>query len=299
MNAAFPFVSAGILLLQAAQAQAPPDTEIFLAPLTGSGPNLAVGAPLNITSSPGYDNQPFFTPDGRAILFTSARGGKQTDIYRYDIATKQTARVTDTPESEYSPTVTPDGGISVIRVEADGTQRLWRFAMDGSDPKVLLADVKPVGYHAWSDAHTLALFVLGTPATLQVADTRTGRARVAASDIGRSVQSIPGGRTISFTQRLRSGGESSLSIREIDPATDRVTPLTTAPGGSADADCAWTPDGALLVAAGGKLYRWTRGAAGWTAIADLERLGLRGVSRLAVSPDGRWLAIVGMAPGGG
>src|SRR5258707_11489719 len=128
----------------------PPDTEIYLAPLSMSGGRLTVGPPVNITSSPGYDNQPSFAPDGRSVLFTSLRGGAQTDIYRYDIAAGRVARVTNTPESEYSPTVTPDGAhISVIRVEADGTQRLWRFTMDGTEPELVLADVKPVGYHAW------------------------------------------------------------------------------------------------------------------------------------------------------
>ena len=133
---------------------------------------------MNITNSPGYDNQPSFTPDGGGILFTSIRGGgTQTDIYRYSVAAGTSARVTDTPESEYSPTMTPDGAhISVIRVESDGAQRLWRFTLDGRAPELVLADVKPVGYHAWTDDHTLALFVLGSPATLQIADTRTGKA---------------------------------------------------------------------------------------------------------------------------
>src|SRR5258705_12870036 len=155
----------------------PPDTEIYLAPLSMSGGRLTVGLPVNITSSPGYDNQPSFAPDGRSVLFTSLRGGAQTDIYRYDIAAGRVERVTNTPESEYSPTESPDGAhISVIRVEADGAQRLWRFTMDGTQPELVLADVKPVGYHAWGDDHTLALFVLGRPATLQIADTRTGKA---------------------------------------------------------------------------------------------------------------------------
>ncbi len=124
---------------------AAPDTEIFLAPLTVSGQHITIGQPVNISNSPGYDNQPSFTPDGQRLLFTSARGGAQTDIYRYDLASKQVTQVTNTPESEYSPTVTPDHGLSVVRVEADGSQRLWRFTSDGGDPRVLLENVKPVG----------------------------------------------------------------------------------------------------------------------------------------------------------
>jgi hypothetical protein len=142
--------------------QAPPDTEIYLAPMKTA--NGAIGPAVDITNNPGYDNQPFFTPDGKAILFTSVRGsGTQTDIYKYDIAAKMIAQVTNTPESEYSPTITPAGKLSVIRVELDAgkTQRLWQFTADGRDPQPVLETIKPVGYHAWADHQTLALFVLG------------------------------------------------------------------------------------------------------------------------------------------
>ena len=60
-------------------------------------------------------------------------------------------------------------------MEADGTQRLWSVIPNG--PKielaVVLTDVKPVGYHAWIDDRTVALYVLGErgqPGTLRVAD---------------------------------------------------------------------------------------------------------------------------------
>jgi len=274
------------LLLQAA---APPDTDIWLASLTLRG-TPAVTKAENITHSPGYDNQPSFTPDGTAVLFTSNRGGSQTDIYRYEIASGATTRVTSTPESEYSPTVTPDGAhISVIRVEADGTQRLWRFTLDGRQPELVLERVKPVGYHAWIDDHTLALFVLGPPATLQLADTRSGNAEVVARGINRSLQTIPRAGTVSYVEKDEDG---SLAIRELDPKTKSTTTLVAAVSGAKEADLAWTPDGVLLMAEKDVLYKWTRTAASWTRVADLAALGMHGVTRIAVSPKGDRLAVV-------
>jgi hypothetical protein len=293
-------------------AQAPPDTEIYLAPLKIANGTIAIGAPTNISNNPGYDNQPFFTPDGRAVLFTSARGpapapgaaGLQTDIYRYELPAKHSEalaagrvlQVTNTPESEYSPTITPAGALSVIRVELDGnnTQRLWQFTANGRGPKVILEHVKPVGYHAWADDHTLALFVLGQPATLQVADTRTGTARTIASDIGRSILRIPGGSgEISFVQRERSGDVTRLLIKKLTVSTGAIADLTAALPGGNDADLAWTPDGTLLMARSGALHAWKPGQSGWNEIVSLERLSLAGVSRLAISPKGDFIALVG------
>jgi hypothetical protein len=283
------------LLLAGYQTAAPPDTEIFLAPFAaGANP---VGRPANITNNHGYDNQPSFTPDGAGIFFTSIRGGgTQTDIYRYDVASGATAQVTRTPESEYSPTVTPDGAhISVIRVEADGTQRLWRFTLEGGAPELVLPAIKPVGYHAWADSHTLALFVLGSPASLQVADAQTGKADSVVRSINRSVQRIPGGATISFVQRIppaQEGGAATLKISELDPKSHGVTPLVDAVAGAKEADLAWTPDGMLVMAEKDVLYGWRRGQGGWSRLADLAPLGLHGVTRIAISPKGDRIAFV-------
>ena len=298
--------SATLLVAQAQQPPAtpppqaaPPSTEVYVATLAINGTTFTVGKPQNISNSPGYDNQPFFTPDGASLFFTSDQALRsngaparrpQTDVFRHDFASGTLTRVTATSESEYSPTVTPDGkGISVIRVEADQTQRLWRFALDGKNPTLVLPDVKPVGYHAWLDEHTVALFVLGSPATLQLADTRTGKAEVVSSDIGQSVLTMPGG-AASFVQQ----GQQGIVISQVAIVDGRpiTTPLTAPVPGARQVQLAWTPDGTLLMAHSGWLHAWKAGDAAWRAAVDLESLGLKGVTRLAVSPKGDRIALV-------
>jgi dipeptidyl aminopeptidase/acylaminoacyl peptidase len=273
----------------------PPPTEIFLAPLTVSAGEVRIGEPENITKSPGYDNQPFFTPDGRGVLFTANRDGKQTDIYRYDLASRELTQLTKTPESEYSPTVTPSGDrVSVIRVEGDQTQRLWQFPLAGGPASLVLADVKPVGYHAWADEGTLVLFILGDPPTLQVADVKSGKAEIVARNPGRGIAPTPRG-TVSFVSKGATGdGEGPWEIVELDARARKHIPV--APTLPEREDYAWLPDGGILMASGSKVFVRAADAATWREVADLSTAGLGSLTRLAVSPDGRRLALVAEAP---
>jgi hypothetical protein len=268
-------------------AQAPPGTDIYLVAMSHNGTALSFGAVTNVTDRAGYDNQPSFLPDGSAVLYTSNRGD-QTDIYRYDIGTRTTSAVTQTnPESEYSPSITPRGNtFTVIRVEADSTQRLWQFDLDGSNPAVVLADIFPVGYQAWGNAFTLGIFVLGSPATFQLADIRTGVGEIFAYNVGRSIHKIPNRHKISFTHRV-----PDYWIKEIDIDSRAVRPLVRL----MDSEFyAWTPDGSVFTGSGSKLYRWRYiGGSDWEEVADFEPAGIEGISRLAVSTQGDWIAIVG------
>ena len=269
---------------------AAPATDIFLFEVEDLDA-WTPSAPTNITDRDGYDNQPHFLPDGSAILYTSIRDG-QADIYRYTLAAGSTTQVTDTPESEYSPTPMPWGSlISTVRVEDDGTQRLWGFRPDGSGAQLLLENVKPVGYHAWLSDHAVALFVLGDPPSLEIANLETGETRQIAKGIGRSLHSIPGSGQLSFVRKL---GELGF-VDAYDPWTSLERKLVeTRPGSE---DLWWTADGRILMGEGSKLYLYRPGPRAevdpWVEIADLEPFGVRGITRLAISPDQRRLAVVG------
>ncbi|MDQ3070024.1 MAG: hypothetical protein M3R55_09885 [Acidobacteriota bacterium] len=269
--------------------QAPANTDVFLVSFTDPSAWKPESV-TNISASPGYDNQPSFMRDSRSVIFTSNRDGRQSDIYRYWVADKKLTQLTETAESEYSPTVTPRGdGFTVIQVEADQTQRLWQFDLAGRAPRVVLADVKPVGYHAWVDPSIVMLFVLGQPATLQRAQPGSPTAEIVASGIGRSLVAIPGTRAVSFTTRDEQG---VWWIKRYDADTRAISTLVQAPEGAGEPHCAWTRDGRLITAFGSLVFSWKVGQAGWTVAGDLGASAVKNISRLAVSPDGRWLAFV-------
>lgn len=266
-------------------------TDIHLVELEGEGAALRVtAAPVAVTDRDGYDNQPAFTPDG-ALLYTSIRDG-QADSWRYHPDTGVSERLTATPESEYSPT--PMAGsdrFSVVRVEADSAQRLWSFGPAGADPELLIENIEPVGYHAWLDARRVALFVLGDPPTLRVADRVTSSARVVAERIGRSLQSVPGRPAITFTQEI----DDAWWIREYDAGADTLRTVARMLG--PDEYHVWLPGGTLLTAHGTEILRFDAVERSWVPVADLADAGIGRVTRLAVSPDGRRLAVVADRPG--
>ena len=171
---------------------------------------------------------------------------------------------TRTAESEYSPTVMPDdAGVSAIRVEADGTQRLWKFGELGEGPTLVLPGVKPAGYHAWIDAGRVAVYVLGKPATLQIVEVASGKAETVASDIGRALLRRPTG-TISFMHRE----SESWIVKEYDPASRAVRVLVPALEGSPERDAAWGPDGTLFMTRGGEVFGWRPGQEGFRLVGD-------------------------------
>ena len=301
MRNACALVIAPLLGAAPAMAQGAPSTDIYLARITLSDHDsggVTVGKPVNVTHRRGYDNQPAFTADSRGVLYTSTREDGQADIYRYDIAAETISRVTTTPESEYSATVMPGAKrFSVVRVEPDSAQRLWSFAMDGSDPQLVLRTIKPVGYHAWIDATHVALFVLGTPPTLQVAELGTEHVDTVARDIGRSLSTTTSGMVtpgqVSFVTRTANG--FNLNTVRIDPATHRPDVgfgLAHIDPGSEFV--VWTPHGDAVTASGSKVFMLHGGPVDyhWAEIADFTSSGVSHITRLAVSPDGRWLAVV-------
>lgn len=260
-----------------------PGTDVFVAPLDTTGGSLQMGKPKPVTVQPGYDNQPAFLPDGSGLVWTAIRTG-QADVYRR--ADDSTTQLTDTPESEFSPTPRPGDHMTLVRVEADGRQRLWRYRLNGTPIEPVLPDADSVGYHAWLDSTRVALFRLGSPPTLQVTNVATGTDTIVARRIGRSLQSMPGRAAVSFVQMAP---DSTTTIHRLEGPSLTTKQLVPTPSDGTGDFHAWTPSGHLLMATNDSLMVWNRGADSWRGVASLDTMD---VTRLAVSPAGDRLAMV-------
>lgn len=274
---------------QASAQSGPPPTDIYLLTMKVGGEQLKLTSAKNITHRDGYDNQPLFLPDGKRLLYTSIREDGQADIYRYDLHSGTTTRLTHTKESEYSPTPMPDGRhFSVVRVEADSTQRLWKFPFAGGEPALVVEDVQPVGYHAWGSADEVALYVLGNPNGLYIANIQTGKSERLIDSIGRSLHRIADRDAFSFVHKV---SEKEWWIKEVTLRDHKITPLIQTLEGSED--YAWTPSGTLLMGNSSTLYKWHPAKdKDWVEAADLKEYGIKAITRLAVSPLEGKLALV-------
>jgi hypothetical protein len=283
--------------------------DVFLARIsTDATGKPRVETPVNITSRPGYDNQPSFGAGARTVFYTSTREDQQADIYGYDIAAQRITRITQTaPESEYSATLMPAGNrFSVIRVERDSAQRLWSFALDGGDPQVVIPGVRPVGYHTWAGTAHVAMFVLGSPNTLQLYDTRNGRVDTITTDVGRSLATLPTsggvaaapGGTFSYV-KLEEGAFSLYTVNSGERPL-KSTLIAKLPAGSEFV--AWLSPAKVITGQNSALLMYDATAGGgWTEIANLAGAGLTRISRLAIGSgaEGQWIAIVAEPATGG
>lgn len=280
-------------------AQSDEGTDIYLTELSLKQGVLTTGKLTNITARKGYDNQPHFLPDGEGLLYTSQRnheGQPQMEGIYYDLVNGNSRNLTNSAVSEYSPTLMPDGEhFSVIRANDEGKQKLWAYPLQDGNPKELLNDVEPVGYHAWVDAHNVVLFIVGEPHELQLANIQSQQVKVLDLDIGASLYQIPGSKDMSYTRRKTTGDNNTpWQLVRLNVEQNSKTVLTELPEGAYY--YAWTSDGKAIAAQGTEILYWDSKVHSaddpWQPFADVASQCPKGVSRLAVSPQQTTLALV-------
>ncbi|MCK4561618.1 MAG: PD40 domain-containing protein [Flavobacteriaceae bacterium] len=267
-------------------------TEIYLFDLIKTDSTFIIRNPINISDNKGYDNQPSFTEDGTAILFSSLRD-TQTDIARYDITENYRTWLTRTDANEYSPAFYPNKKkyFTCVRLDNDGTQQLYKYAYKSKGVEILIPNLK-VGYYLWMDKNTLISFVLGDIETLQVSNFKYKIRYPIQNNIGRSLNKVPS--TISSGADLMSfisKSHGTPEIYAINPTNSKAKYLTDALEGSED--LTWTIDGTILMGKNDKIFKLKpRQDKDWSPITIESNLPIKNISRLVVSPDGTKIAVV-------
>jgi len=279
------------LLLLAAQQPAPPsaalpETDIMLYGMAATLSGVQIGLGRNITASAGYDNQPAFSADGKSLLFSARRDGEQNDIYRFDLITDATHRVTRSPKNEYSPRETPDGkSVTVIWEDSGKVQEIWRYPASGGRAETVLKLPDLIGYYTFATPNIVFAFILGEPHTLQRIDIHTLKRSTIASNIGRCITTAPDG-SVSYV-RMENQQPVLHRVNADGTGDEPLFPLL--PG--TEGDFAWLPDGSgVLSTQGAGLFYHAAGGGDWRLVTTIKEAG--GLSRLAISPDARMLALV-------
>jgi TolB protein len=265
---------------------------LLLQPLDGSTPR-PLGPPM------GRIGFPTFSPDGQFVVFES-NGSKQcpshfSDIYRVESDGKGWKRLTNNPEGNFEPAISPKGDSIVLISSRDRVAELYRIRMDGSEPTRLTHTPRDEwGARFSPDAKQMA-FVSDREGAdriwlMPLLDSGGGEARRLTQQrpAPRIVEDKPAwsptGKQIAYV--LRIPDEPSRVVL-VDMAKGKET-VVTAPGGVGQVnEPSWSPDGrylAITVTRGAEQQIW------------LVRANGSGRARLTTSVGGNWNPIW-MAPG--
>jgi len=263
-----------------------PDTEIYVADMKMTKDSTWFGMPQNITNHPGYDNQPCFALNESAVYYVSS-DEKQTDVMRYSFFTKKSATVMRTEESEFSPGLSSDGlTMTVVRIDLDSGQRAYSFPIDHPEKAAVIQGTDSIGYYCQLNNQFLAMFILGTPHTLQLLNRPMLQRTRIAGDIGRCMKLSADSTLLYFVIKHSETDWKIHTYRIKDSLIDKGIPVI--PGNE---DFAILKNGTLLMGDKGKLFAAKAGKKKWKQVADFSSV-TGNFLRLSVSPNENKIAVV-------
>ncbi len=277
-----------LLFISISTLYAQPNTNIYLYDIVEKEGKISFENIRTIANNTGYNNQPSFYDDN-TLLFVSTRNG-QTDIVQYTIDQGDYKWLTDTPGgSEYSPLRIPNSThISAIRLDTTGFQRLYKYNYDTGKSNLLLDRLK-VGYHVWDNKDQLITAVLvKDEMNLMLSYLPEKKSNTVDMGVGRSLHKIPESNLISFISAQKGAG----LISSYNPVSGEIKGLINMPFNAQDMcwlnkDTVLIPNGKSILSASVKSKNKEL-----TTVQTFKEKEIYKISRMIVSPDGKYLAVV-------
>jgi len=265
------------------------NTEIFLMEISFSETHFTISNFRNISNNEGYDSQPSFA-DNNTLLYSRTHQG-QTDIARYVISEHNYYWINhSTSGGEYSPQIFPKSkNVAAVRLDTTGLQRLYLYDFKTMESTLLIEDLQ-VAYYSFFDKKTILSSVLsGNNLDLVISNLSKKTNDTLIENVGRSIHKVPNTKdTMSYTSVNEDG---NMDIFQLDMKTLESFFVAELPIGIQDH--IWLDDSKLLIGSLDKLYMLDLfGNGDWKLVADLSEYNIQNITRLALSPNGKTLAIV-------
>jgi len=262
--------------------------DIFLFDLAPANEGLELLNMRNISNNTGYDNQPSFQTDN-LILFAGNNNG-QTDIAQYNIEYKSVSWYNILTEGgEYSPQKFPSlNDVAAVRLDPDGLQRLYKYNFNAGKSSILIPDLQIAYFTFYDDNRILASVLSNDKLDLVLIDLQKKTNDTLLKNVGRCIQKIPKSNSMSYTVINQ---DKNLDLYIWDIISKESFFVCELPQGVQD--YIWLNDTQILLGSGNNLYRYdTLGDSEWEKMASLEPFKISSPTRMAISPNGKHLAIV-------
>jgi len=258
-------------------------------------PDGDVDRAVEVTAGAGTDDGVgglAWTPDGRVVYAASTSGN--SDIWIMNADGSNRVQLTNLPEGDYLPLVTPDGASIVFVSERERARTLWRMNIDGSNPVRLGAGrvaYRPVisfdgqwVYYSDPDRQNFRIPVAGgTPEPLLSELTAGGRPL--PPGFHEPVPS-PDGRAVAGHYQDEQARGERMAVLSLDEATPERRFPNTPP------NARFAPDGKSLIYSDG-VNLWRQPIDG-SAPSQITRFTGDQVYSFAVSADQtRWALVRG------
>lgn len=243
---------------------------------------------LTAFNATGYNNQPEFFNNDELYITCQLPAMQQPELFLLNLKARTKIRVTETVEGEFSAQRMPDFfNFSAIRqeyVNRDTVVRLWQFPIDRlTNGKPVFKYLQGIGYYCWVNSKEVAVYVIGNPGYLALANVDTDELVPLATNVGRCIKKLPNG-NLTFVQKNEFGTWQIMELSLFRRSSLTAQPVTTSLAGSED--FALLPDGSYIMGKGSKLYKFNRFRdEDWVEIADLRYFNISNISRLAISSD--------------
>lgn len=239
----------------------------------------------------GYTNQPWYTPKGNILVSVRQAGENQNDIWQLDVDAGRYRILTQTKDYEYSPRIHPDEErLTFVRKVGNEPldQQIYSVDLRNGTLKNVTLDINDIGYYTWLGNDELGLFRIDNAGNkLSYYHTKDHKSRKLSSSIGRTLLSDNEGRII-YVHKFNN---EYWYIKKYNPANSNIDIVVQTKG--LNEDFAIGPDGTYFMANGSVLYYFNPARdKDWKQMSDLSAYGIKFISRIAVSPNGREMVLV-------